>query len=378
MVVDERNPDPIGPVLWNIVGSITLDELQLTIKAMNAGAPAPDGMALVRGKKIQGTMHGRHPRSAKSTTKEVLATWRQLGLLDELATRALKYTKMLGNGDSSTYGTIVEREPYGEDCIPEKLECIGHVQKRVGSRLRKLKSSHKGLKLDDGKGLSGKGRLTDAKIDILQNYYGLAVRENLDSVDNMAKHIEASLYHVASTAENPQHHLCPAGEDSWCGYNRDKKGYKHKNGIPSSIVELIKPIYKDLSNPVLLSKCTHGLTQNVNECLNGLIWERYPKTIYVEQETVALATYLAILKFNDGDISLLRLFSDLDIIPGVFTAKGADDSDDSRIKLSAKKSTQKVKRRKVLRHQRKHYVDSLEDKKVLPMKQAHSRQHIIN
>jgi hypothetical protein len=108
-----------------------------------------------------------------------------------LATRGLKYTKMLGDGDSSTYNTIVDREPYGDHCIPEKLECIGHVQKRVGSRLRKLKTSNKGLKLADGKGLAGKGRLTDAKIDILQNYYGLAVRENLDSVDNMAKYIEA-------------------------------------------------------------------------------------------------------------------------------------------------------------------------------------------
>ena len=31
-----------------------------------------------------------------------------------LATRGLKYTKMLGDGDSSTYNTIAEREPYGE------------------------------------------------------------------------------------------------------------------------------------------------------------------------------------------------------------------------------------------------------------------------
>ena len=99
-----------------------------------------------------------------------------------LTTRGLKYTKMLGDGDSSTNNTIVEREPYGEDCIPEKLECIGHVQKRVGSRGRKLKSPNMGLKLADGKGLAGKGRLTDAKIDILQNYYGLAIRENLDDV----------------------------------------------------------------------------------------------------------------------------------------------------------------------------------------------------
>ena len=53
-----------------------------------------------------------------------------------------------------------------------------------------------------------------AKIDVLQNYYGLAVRENLNNVDEMAKNIEAPLFHVASTNDNPQHHLCPDGENS--------------------------------------------------------------------------------------------------------------------------------------------------------------------
>ena len=48
-------------------------------------------------------------------------------------TRGLRYTKMLGDGDSSTYNSIVESKPYGDDHIPNKLECIGHVQKRVGS-----------------------------------------------------------------------------------------------------------------------------------------------------------------------------------------------------------------------------------------------------
>lgn len=88
-----------------------------------------------------------------------------------------------------------------------------------------------------------------------------------------------------------------------------------------------------------------------------LIWDRCPKSVYVDSETVAFATYLAILKFNDGDISLLKLLSDLEI-----TTKGAEDSDDT-ITLSAKKSTEKVKkRRKELRYQRKHHVDCLEDK----------------
>jgi hypothetical protein len=149
------------------------------------------------------------------------------------------------------------------------------------------------------------------------------------------------LYHVASTDVNPQHHLCPNGKESWCGYKREKDTYQHTSGIPHCIVKEIKPIFDNLSNPDLLQKCTHGLTQNVNECLNGLIWDRCPKTTYVEQETVALAIYLAVFTFNDGDISLTKLFHDLDIKPGVFTFKGAQDCNDSRIKLSAKtKKTQ--------------------------------------
>ena len=82
------------------------------------------------------------------------------------ATRGLVYMDMLGDGDSSTHNSIVESKPYGDDSISRKLACIGHVQKRVGNRLRKLKNSKKGVKLSDGKGLAGKGRLTDGKIDI--------------------------------------------------------------------------------------------------------------------------------------------------------------------------------------------------------------------
>ena len=51
------------------------------------------------------------------------------------ATRGLVYLDMLGDGDSSTHNSVVESKPYGDDSIPRKLECIGHVQKRVGSRL---------------------------------------------------------------------------------------------------------------------------------------------------------------------------------------------------------------------------------------------------
>ena len=202
--------------------------------------------------------------------------------------------------------------------------------------IAKAEECIKRVKLSDGKGLGGKGRLTDGKVDMLQNYYGLAVRENIDDVNKMA--IKAVVYHVASTDSNPQHPLCPDGDDSWCGYKRDMESYKHKNGLPKCIVEIIQPVFNDLSNPDLLQKCTHGLAQNVNECLNGLIGDPCPKTTYVEQETVSLATYLAVLKFNDGDISYLKIFEDLNIKPGMFTCEGARKCDQSRIQLSAKKA----------------------------------------
>ena len=39
------------------------------------------------------------------------------------------------------------------------------MQKRIGCRLRRLKRDIKGVKLKDGKVLTGKGRLTDEEID---------------------------------------------------------------------------------------------------------------------------------------------------------------------------------------------------------------------
>ncbi|GFT36223.1 uncharacterized protein TNCV_4778511 [Trichonephila clavipes] len=78
-----------------------------------------------------------------------------------------------------------------------KFECFGHVQKRVGSRLRKLKTKTKGL--------SGKGKLTDNFIDRLQNCYGIAVRSNVGNLTAMQQNVIAALYHCASSDNKPMH-----------------------------------------------------------------------------------------------------------------------------------------------------------------------------
>lgn len=52
----------------------------------------------------------------------------------------LRYTKYLGDGDSKGFANVLESKPYGEDVSISKQECVGHIQKRLGERLRKLKT----------------------------------------------------------------------------------------------------------------------------------------------------------------------------------------------------------------------------------------------
>ncbi|GBO07196.1 hypothetical protein AVEN_129981-1 [Araneus ventricosus] len=59
-----------------------------------------------------------------------------------LSKRELQYTEYYEYGDSKAFLKV--KNIYGEDTVT-KLECIGPVQKRVGSRLRKLKKKTKGL-----------------------------------------------------------------------------------------------------------------------------------------------------------------------------------------------------------------------------------------
>ncbi|GFW19817.1 uncharacterized protein TNCV_3561201 [Trichonephila clavipes] len=123
--------------------------------------------------------------------------------------RRLQYTQYYGDGDSKAFMSV--KDTYGLNSVT-KFECIGHVQKRVGSRLRKLKT--------ETKGLSGKGKLTDNFIDRLQNYYGIAVRSNVGNLTAMQQNVIAALYHCASSDKKPMHGQCPIGKESWCYFQR--------------------------------------------------------------------------------------------------------------------------------------------------------------
>ena len=54
----------------------------------------------------------------------------------------LGYVEFLGNGNTKSYVNVKDTYPGIEI---KKLECVGHYQKRVGTRLRNLKKKEKRL-----------------------------------------------------------------------------------------------------------------------------------------------------------------------------------------------------------------------------------------
>lgn len=234
----------------------------------------------------------------------------------------VKYVNYVGDGDSKTYPEILAAHPY--DVPVNKLECVGHVQKRMGTRLRKLKKE---------KGLGGRNNLTDQRIDQLTAYFGKAIRSNSDSVREMYKAIWATYYHESSTDQQHQHHYCPQGKDSWCKYRQalaEGRPFKHKPTMPRAIWDHIKLVYEALSSENLLSRCLGGYTQNRNESLNSKIWKLAPKKSYSGANRVRAAAAIAIVTYNDQYRALLDIFDALGLEVGGYNIAYVDEMDKNR------------------------------------------------
>eukprot|EP00112_Aurelia_sp_Birch-Aquarium-sp1_P011533 Seg2424.2 transcript_id=Seg2424.2/GoldUCD/mRNA.D3Y31 product="hypothetical protein" protein_id=Seg2424.2/GoldUCD/D3Y31 len=231
----------------------------------------------------------------------------------------LRYLKYIGDGDTGSFNKVVEARPYG-DILPEKLECVGHVQKRLGTRLRKLRCDLTGKKLEDGKKIKGRGRLTDKAINTLQNYFGMAIRQNSSSVYLMKKSIGAA--NIKSTKT------------------------------------ILEPIFRDLSSDDLLKKCLHGQTQNCNEAFNGVLWNKCPKEVFVGKTILELATNSAVIHFNEGFLRLKDVFKFLKLPVNKYMIDCAKRKDAKRVQNATKVSSETGKRqRKKIRAKRKGFTD---------------------
>ncbi|GFV67310.1 CCHC-type domain-containing protein [Trichonephila clavipes] len=281
---------------------------------------------------------------------EVVGAYR---IFERSNVRNVQYNEYYGDGDSKGYESV--KNFYGINTVT-KLECIGHVQKRVDLRFRQIKKKKKGL--------GGKNKLTDKLIDRIQNYYGIAIRNNVGNLQKMMSSVIAAFFHCVSGKNNSLHGQCPEGSESWCRYQRAKAAgsplKEIEQGLPNKIINQIKPTYLKLCNETLLKKCLHGKTQNCNESYNNILWNIVPKNIFIGLETFRLGALLALILYNSGYAGILSVIRNVNGSLPESVAQELLKFDKQRIstslrhslpiaKLSRKKKEKQLEKQKVLR-----------------------------
>ena len=265
----------------------------------------------------------------------------------------LRYTSIVSDGDASTFSVLTKESPYGESHKIEKLDCVNHADKRMGTALRKIAKQ-------DKLGGRGRGRLTNAKAAKLQTYYGRAIRNNLGNPAAMRSAAWATLFHSMSTDQDPHHQRCPQGQDSWCIFN---KAAALGKDVPShgpetistfldrDVAEKLIPIYERMTDENLLARMTTGATQNANECLNNLIWVYAPKTVFVGHSKIKSAVQTAVTRFNAGAKATLDRMTYLGIEPTEAQMACVTKEDDKRVAKAQKATEAKQKDIRRIRHQ---------------------------
>ena len=165
------------------------------------------------------------------------------------------------------------------------------MDKRCGTALRDLREARRGHKLPDGKVIGGKkNHLSEVNIKKLQVNYGKAIRSNVapdvktakdhkDAVDKMKKAVMASLYHsIMLKDDKVRHQFCPSGDTSWCKFRRLGNMENAPHHLEPVFLDILEPPYTNRLAPFeLLSRCLSGITQNVLESVNSILWQKVPK-----------------------------------------------------------------------------------------------------
>ena len=88
---------------------------------------------------------------------------------------------------------------------------------------------------------------------------------------------QATLYHMTSIYDQPVHHMCPEGENSWCPYNKAKAHneideYKHGfDVIPQAIFSFTNlSIINWVVDSFCLNACSDALRMQTNLALQSV------------------------------------------------------------------------------------------------------------
>ena len=218
--------------------------------------------------------------------------------------RNLVYSVYVGDCDGKVFLQVTSLNHYLL-VIVRKEECLTHVAKRLKKNLKKVKANTKALSFVQ--------QLSDWKADYIASNYSTVILQNRGTTP---VHLSTALYILLKHAAG-DHFDCPSGEYTWCRWNRPSS-----TSIPTSVstftstdIQKIREVFNTYASPEFCSHLTLGLTQNANESLHNMIWSRCPKNVYVSPRSIRISTALAILTFNETELSLFGIMTDLGLSP---------------------------------------------------------------
>ncbi|KAH7970042.1 hypothetical protein HPB52_023931 [Rhipicephalus sanguineus] len=181
----------------------------------------------------------------KATDKEYGLAPQDEGYTDWLATHECQRNIECNSGRMEVEAALTMfQRSWAKHGLRYTTDCINHVHKRMGAALRNLVDKKKA----QGESLGGRGKLTQEKIKKIANYYGYALRSNINDVPAMKR----------------------------------------------------APVFARLSDESLLARCCEGKTQNASESLHSVIWTQTSKNGNASLESVKRAAAEAVAIYNQG------------------------------------------------------------------------------
>ena len=152
----------------------------------------------------------------------------------------------------------------------------------------------------------------------------------------------------SNEALNEQHQYCPVTSNSWCKYQvdqiNDASFYNQQNCLPTVFCSALHYIFKGLSTDSLLQGCQRGLTQNQNESLNNMVWDRCPKHVLCGISRLQISVCEAVITFNSGAYARKQVLDNIGLITSRNNSAAFENENKKRIRDANRKILQKYKR----------------------------------
>ena len=110
----------------------------------------------------------------------------------------------------------------------------------------------------------------------------MASSERDSAVKKMQVEIKAGLYHCLKISNQERHKYCPV--NSWCKFKKGLPCPNKPHHLDGVFKEPLEKIYDRLSEPAALHiRCLPEYSQNANESVNALAWNKCPKISGMEE-----------------------------------------------------------------------------------------------